>query len=72
VQLAKKFWVQLNTCQILGATKHLPKNFGITNFGQKFLDPIFLPKWQLGVCLVGEKWVKSYCSTFRFYLTNII
>jgi hypothetical protein len=41
VQLAKKFWVQLNTCQILGATKHLPKKFGITSFGQKILDPIF-------------------------------
>jgi hypothetical protein len=26
----------------------------------------------LWVCLDGEKWVKSYCSTFRFYLTNII
>jgi hypothetical protein len=26
----------------------------------------------IGVCLVGEKWVKSYCSTFHFYLINII
>jgi uncharacterized membrane protein len=25
-----------------------------------------------GVCLVGGKWVKNYCSIFRFYLTNII
>jgi hypothetical protein len=30
---------------------------------------IFATFW---VCLVGEKWVKSYCSTFHFYLTNII
>jgi hypothetical protein len=56
VQLAKKFWVQLNTCQILGATKHLPKKiwhhkFWPKNFGSNF----FLPKWQLGVCLAGEK-----------------
>jgi hypothetical protein len=24
------------------------------------------------VCLVGEKWVKNYYNTFRFYLINII
>jgi hypothetical protein len=24
------------------------------------------------VCSVGEKWVKSYCSTFRCYLVKFI
>jgi hypothetical protein len=37
--------------KILGATKHLPKNFG-----QKFLDPKFFAKMATkpGPCLVGN------------------
>jgi hypothetical protein len=38
----------------------------------KLAQQIAVPVTVQHLCLVGEKWVKSYCGTFHLYLTNII
>jgi hypothetical protein len=59
-------------------TYELERIFDIFYFKKSFTKLLentffsFLYKNQNMACLVGEKWAKNYCSTFRFYLTNII
>jgi hypothetical protein len=54
--------------KFLSATKHLPKNFGLKSFGQKFLDPKFFAKMATKRGLIVQSYDEKAAS---FLCTNI-